>query len=300
MRWTALLVAGLLLASGCLGAENAGQEPAERAPGAGDAVDPGDGPGAPPWPSLEEALLRPGDKLFPADVDPEGGTIVTCTVNFVFTSPGNATLYIGAASHCVDGMRLGDELRLSGDVRGLLAYCSWGTMDESEICTEKVSAGIATTDEAGIANDLALFRIHPEDRDHVHPALRTWGGPTNLAGDVDAGMIALTYGNSVMRDGGRDDVHAGDDREGVVTEKGAWKTRVLFPAPTLAGDSGSPVITGDGSALGIVTTAQGTTTGVLNLEPALAYLHEHTDLTVELATWPQLQDPALDPLGLVG
>lgn len=133
------------------------------------------------WPPIEQALLRPGDKLFPYDIGTDDGlTVQTCTVNFVFVSEDNSSVYVGTAAHCLTGFAVGDEILLSGKVLATVAYCSWGTIDESNECTDKATGGVLTDPDAeGFANDFALLRIADDQKTEVHPALRHWGGPTD-------------------------------------------------------------------------------------------------------------------------
>lgn len=279
--------------AGCAGGADEFEAAADPDPTreAVDVQDPG-------WPALNEARLRPGDKLFPEDIgiDGNGPFIRGCTVNFVFGNSANDTLYLGTASHCVTGMELGAAMALSGGVKGVLAYCSWGTVDNATTCTDKTGAGGASTGQEGFENDFALIAVDPEHRALVHPALRTWGGPTGVAQEVVVDAQVLTYGNSFGRDAGRSDTDAGDAREGYVTAARDWTTTVILGGPSLPGDSGSPVLLANGTALGVVQTLGAGTNGVVNLAPALAYLHEHTELEVRLMTWALLAGPTLPPL----
>ena len=272
--------------------------PGEAAPGADStAAEPAGAPADPAWPDLEDAALRPGDKLLPQDVElaPPAFSLRSCTVNFVFASPDNRSLYVGTASHCVSGMKVGDPLRVSGVADAVLAYCSWGAMEGSATCADKIGDDKVTLDRA-FPNDFALFRIDDADRAKVHPAVRHWGGPTGLAGPPAARASVLTYGNSAARDAGQRGVEAQDAREGYVTGSDAWWTDVVLLGPSVPGDSGSPVLLADGRALGVVKTLDYGTNGVMNLDAALAFLHGATGLRVELRTWPLLAPPALPRL----
>lgn len=254
------------------------------------------------WPPLEEAWLRPGDKLFPEDLSVDDGvTVQTCTVNFVFLSEDNTSLFVGTAAHCLTAYSVGDPLLVSGKVKAEVAYCSWGTIDETDRCTDKATGGLLTNpDEEGFANDFALLQVAPEHERHVHPALRHWGGPMGISSNVQVGDRAMTYGNSMVRDAGTDsDVH--DAREGYVRQTEEWSTTVLFLTGPLPGDSGSPVIHEDGSALGIVQTHGAEGAGLVDLEKALDFHNDHKEVPVRLAQWELLTPASIpDPLETMG
>lgn len=232
------------------------------------------------WPAPADARIRPGVKI--ADG--------TCTANFVFSSPDNATLYIGTASHCVGGMSTGDRVTIAGEGAGTLVYCSWQIEMEADACPED------STTESDPDNDFALVEIHDSRRGTVHPAVLGFGGPTDLAvsGQVSTGDRVLTYGNTPLRD----PASAHDPREGVVTTSGDWTTTAYFATPSVFGDSGSPVLTADGQALGVLVTIviapQPAANGIVNLDAAVAYMEDNTDLDVELKTW-DLIDAGLSP-----
>ncbi|HET6406212.1 MAG TPA: trypsin-like peptidase domain-containing protein [Candidatus Thermoplasmatota archaeon] len=230
------------------------------------------------WPSVGDALIRPGVQV----VSPTG----QCTSNFVFASPDNATLYLGLAAHCVEGLELGTEVDIGKAAKGRLAYSSWATM-----------ADIGEKDEAVLdVNDFALIEIDPSARKLVHPSVRHFGGPTALAdsGSVARGDKVLTYGNSGLRQ----QIDPASWHEGYVVETRDRSTTVYTVTPGVPGDSGSAVLTGDGRALGILVTLTILPTtgsnGVTHLDRALDYAREHAGLDARLATWP-LEDPGLLP-----
>lgn len=255
----------------------------------GDGSD--DGTYAPGWPSRSEAAIRPGVKVH-VDV---GDETYQCTAAFVFSSPDNRTLYLSLASHCVSGRSIGDPVEVPGlGVVGEIAYCSWGTIEGTDDCPEGdgPNGGLISH-----ANDLALVEIDAKHRDEVHPAMLGFGGPTGMAdsGSISAGDKVLTYGNSGLRDG-FDTVpdpagSALDPREGVVYRSDGMTTVAYFAPPSVSGDSGSPVLTGDGAALGVLSsshTVPPQANGIVNLDRAVGYMMENTDLVVELKTWRQI------------
>lgn len=245
---------------------------------AGDVA--GEGPADPGWPPVDEAAVRPGSKIV-------GGS---CTASFVFSTPDNRSLYVGTNSHCVDNRTIGETVEIAnGRARGALAYCAWGAMDGTDTCTDREDlrsdpTSLDPSREPGdLKHDFALVRIEPAFRDEVHPAMREFGGPTGLAGPPSVGDPVLTYGNSGARD-------ASDElkpREGFVREADAWWTRAHFVVPPVPGDSGSPVTTGDGRALGTISALElETSAGIVNFEKALPFAERHMGVDLELKTWP--------------
>ena len=230
------------------------------------------------WPSADAATIRPGIQVTSATGQ--------CTSNFVFTSVDNATLYLGLAAHCVEGLDIGTEVDIGGVATGTLAYSSWNTM--------------AAVDEKDAIvldrNDFALILIPAEARSQVHPSMRHFGGPTALADSsgVATGDKILTYGNSGLRQ----EIEPASWHEGYVLETSDWTTYVYTALPGVPGDSGSGALTADGAALGIVVTLTILPTagsnGITHLDKALDYAREHAGLDVRLATW-QLEDPGLLP-----
>lgn len=271
-----LLVAAL---AGC--ATPAADTPRNDGEGAGWAAPRDDGsPTAfAAWPSADDATIRPG-----VQVTSETGQ---CTSNFVFTSPDNATLYLGLAAHCVEGLNIGAEVDIGGGVAtGTLAYSSWQTM-----------ADVDEKDELTLdRNDFALILIPAEHRAQVHPGMRHFGGPTALADSsaVSTGDKILTYGNSGLRQ----EIEPTSWHEGYVLEADEWTTYVYTALPGVPGDSGSGALTADGQALGIVVTLTILPTagsnGITHLDKALDYAREHAGLDVRLATW-ELEDGGILP-----
>lgn len=245
-----------------------------QAEGSGDVVDPG-------WPEPDQADVRPGVKI------DEG----TCTADFVFATPDNASLLVGTASHCVVGAQLGDPINVgSFAVEGTLAYCSWGAQENLVTCPRK-----AFREDPGDEDDLALVQIPEERRDEVHPATLVWGGPTHLAEPPEPATRLVTYSNSGNRDAYRD-VNAADARPGLVVERRQASTVTAFPA-TVKGDSGGPVLARGGGAVGVFSSLDHGSGGyptsavVSNLAPSLTALEERTGRTAELATWPLFDPP---------
>lgn len=246
-----------------------------------DRVDPG-------WPAHEDATLRPGDN------DGTG-----CTVNFLFATPDNATLYAGSAAHCWTHDQIGDPVRPEWNgigwttVNATLAYCSWGAQEGLLTCPMKRFG-----EDEGYRDDFALLRIADRDRAKVHPATLVWGGPTGLASPPEPGNEVRTYGNTQLRDPLLH-VNSGDSRSGLVIESNSTTTYARFANPVIRGDSGGPVLTPDGGAVGVNSFRAITHDafpgragiGVANLPHALAQFEENTGRSLELVPW-----PTFDPL----
>ncbi len=252
----------------------------------------------PGWPSIEDSTIRPGVN------------VGSCTGNFIFRSPDNATLYIGTAAHCVDDLHLGDPYTINPGpstgpsvnditpVEGRVAYCSWGALHGLLTCPRIGEAG----NLPGRWNDFALIEIPDEQRDAVHPAMLVWGGPTHIGEPPAPGTQLLTYGNSDSRDQGQD-INVGDSRTGVVFDSTPEYTAAYFLPHGIPGDSGSPVITADGATVGAFKSLNAQFTneargwnGVTNLDHALAMLENTTGHSIELATWPLFDTPRSEPL----
>jgi hypothetical protein len=239
------------------------------------------------WAALGVATIRPG-----VQVVADGSQ---CTSNFLFTSPDNATVYLGFAAHCVtrndpnnadDGcdpssepLPLGTRLEIEGaDHPATLAYTSWGTMQ---------GRGGASSAECAY-NDFALAELDPRDAAKANPAMLFFGGPTALADPGDVGTLdkILTYGDSGLRAG----LSALSPHEGyVISSPGSngWTTQVYTVPQGIPGDSGSGVLLGaDGSALGVLVTISlvGGSNGVTTLANAMAYAAEKGETPVVLAT----------------
>lgn len=282
-----LALVGALAVAGCIGAGSGdldanaddGDDGTRSSPDdARDRQDPeppeapGDDEYAPGWPSASQAAIRPGATI--ADG--------SCTSNFLFRSPDNRTLYLGTAAHCLPDAEVGAEVTVADRFQGRLAYSSWKAQ-------ERVEGEVVNDD-----NDFALVALPNAARDEIHPAVRGVGGPTGLAEDVAAGDRVLAHGNSSLRPGLADPVRP---REGYVTDRGPWLTSMYLAGPGVPGDSGSPVLAADGTALGLVVHLEilpsAGSNNAANLPAVLDYANEHGQGTYELVTWEALQEPML-------
>lgn len=222
----------------------------------------GSGPTPDGWPPKGEAAVRPGVRI--------AGRV--CTANVVLSNPANTTFYVATAAHCVHGRPVGDDVAIAGGrASGTLVYDAWETLEG--VPGHRVACG----DRA--EQDLALVRVDEADEDEVHPATLGFGGPTYLRDRAASGEELYTYGNSSYRG----DQHWSKPTVGVSVGNGRCRTEAILPTRGY-GDSGSPVLGHDGAALGIYVTAPG---GFVNLGQAVDFAEAHTDLELELKTWPR-------------
>jgi hypothetical protein len=279
------------LLAGCINADDGpDQATGEEAPDAQTELRPIE------WPELDDAVLRPG-----VQINTEGRG--WCTTNFVFTDAEN-NIYLGTAGHCV-GDSVGANVTLQqdpdfhtgevGPVIGQVWYSAWAYENvTTESCFVVLSCGAG---DGNGDNDFALIKINEEYRNLTHPAVLTYGGPTELAplDDLEEGQKVLTHGNSPLRPGPT----PLDAREGYITQvNDPWTVTACIITSGVPGDSGSNALLGDGRALGIVVTLGaaapcGTVNGITILETALEYAREK-GYEVELATW-ELIDGGLLP-----
>lgn len=275
-----------------------------HAGGSSKADRPSQAPVDPGWPPIEDAVVRPGVKLYDRLTDQlsltstpgEDVHYFQCTANFVFSGPDNRTLFVGAASHCVASARLGETIPIAnGRANATVVYCSWGAQTDLEDCPSEPG-----THEG---DDFALLEIPADERGKVHPAMLDAGGPTGLADPLSTGDPVQAYGNSDLRDARQpsapDELKAMD---WVVRNRSTWYTYAEMDPPALPGDSGGPVVGPDGGAVGLIRDLRGPSTthgrehvanvGITNLPAALGAMEERTGLVVELKTWPTLDGTA--------
>jgi hypothetical protein len=214
---------------------------------------------APTWAPADSAEIHPGTMMYTNGAQ--------CTANFVYTDGAGST-YVGYAAHCAgqgaatdtDGcdtqsLPLGTKVTFNegGSLvsegtqvgTGTLAYSSWLTMQKN-----------GETDPNTCAyNDLALVKVAAADVGKVNPSVPFWGGPTGIDTDgTVTGDRVYTYGNSSLRAGieplkPHTGASVGDD-----AADGGWSHPVYTVTPGIPGDSGSGFLSGDGKALGVLST----------------------------------------------
>jgi len=237
------------------------------------------------WAPAGSAALHPGVMAYTDGAQ--------CTANFVYTD-GAGNVYIGYAAHCAgtgsntdtDGCQT-DSLPLGTPVKfteggslvsdgqtvgtGTLAYSSWLAMHQA-----------GTTDPDTCAyNDLALVKVDPAYKDSVNPSVPYWGGPVGLdTNGTQAGETVYSYGNSSLRAGisqlsPKQGASLGDDGNG-------WSHTVYTATPGIPGDSGSGFLSGDGTALGVLSTVAiaplAGSNGVGDLSKELAFAQSHSGI----------------------
>lgn len=178
--------------------------------------------------------IRPGVALI------AGGEL--CTANFVFQTTGNAfdpaqQLYIGTAQHCVHYVGEPVRARVKKPVTGEQTEIALGSV-------EVIGVG-------GMSDDFALVRIDPAWNSWVSPSLAYWGGPTAADTAASVGTPVVCIGHPLTQP----DL----PRTGVVVKR--TPDYVTWSCPDVSGDSGGPVTTLDGLALGEVSTL---TSGITN------------------------------------
>lgn len=161
-----------------------------------------------------------------------------CTMNFIFNATGRLSdggpFYIGTAKHCVG--RVGRPVELSLVLDGTSPVA----MRVGEV--SHVTKGATLPDR-----DFALVRIDPALEHLISPSMAVVGGPTSVMSDaIDAPIVMVGHGAGIGTGGrarlGRLVCRCPDDAEH------GWGAVM----PVIAGDSGSPVRTLDGAAVGNV------------------------------------------------
>lgn len=233
-----------------------------------------------------------------------------CTSNFLFAL-NDETVYLGVAAHCFSldtnagidpcetaNLAIGfDQVIVENASQPAeLAYSSWSAMQQ---------AGEQPGSNACQFNDFALVKLHPDDIANIHPAVFSVGGPISLfSGVASVGDPVLIYGRS----------SATLDADPLVVRQGeivdvlgnGWSYDLLLDGLVAPGDSGGPVLTGDGRALAVINTfglVFGTGNllsppvrgGAVNLDMALQYAKDNGFIQpgVSLLTWADFTRPLL-------
>lgn len=246
----------------------------------------------PPWPELSQATVRPG-------VSVKVGASY-CTSNFLFRSLDNGTLYLGLAAHCVQNAPSSfraEVYNIDGghEFNGEVVYSSWSAIGFNP---EDPAAG----DDVH-PHDFALIELPRDERSKVHPALMHYGGPVAMAQweEVSTGDWLLAYGNSPSRPGDTFSAQEGylvDTLESTHAGETGYSVLAHMAAPPIPGDSGSGLMTAQGEALGVLSSITvGTPYGVwweyASLPHALAYVNDHNEWDLALATWDELDSGLL-------
>ncbi len=224
-----------------------------------------------------------------------------CTTNFLFTYQYER-YFLGSAAHCVDesgdgtangcanvSMPIGSEEWLEGDFQAILAYSAWESMNRVDEQDENNCRG----------NDFALLEI-PEEWHHlVHPKAHGIVGHVkglgdcrnmqDLAHDPQHGYTLHAYGRSSLRSGAHilsEPDREVDDKRGIFMADtyGGNSCRVYLLTQGIPGDSGGPLATVHGYALGAASTISlaGGSNNYVNIAAALELMHEYEGWSVSI------------------
>lgn len=155
----------------------------------------------------------------------------TCTAGFVHSGP-DGTRYLSTAGHC-----FGDQVECRYDA-ARVRIDGVGVFGSKAFCVRD-----------GLGSDLALIRIDADKHHLVDPAMKTWGGPSAADGPIQG--LARHYGHGIVYDS-HEVTRA---RSGHTFERDDATFRMTGLVTN--GDSGSPVRSDDGHAIGIITHANG-------------------------------------------
>lgn len=175
-----------------------------------------------------------------------------CTMNFIFNGSGSLATggpyYIGTAKHCVQTQTGTDQFDAGENVIGKhvilsLSSKSGGVPRMVDIGT----VAFATEGAASLGNDYALVRIKPSLESIISPSIAVIGGPTSVYSASGSDLILMSGHGLGLGSGG-------NGRPGQLSAFNRY-----FPAgygmilPISFGDSGAPVRTIGGAAVGNVT-----------------------------------------------
>ncbi|RYE75143.1 MAG: hypothetical protein EOO74_10485, partial [Myxococcales bacterium] len=157
---------------------------------------------------------------------------------------------------------------------GTLAYSSWITMNR-----------LGTTDANTCDyNDFALVKVDAKDLGKVNPSVPFWGGPTGIDTDgTKAGDRVYSYGNSSLRGGiellsPKTGISLGDN-----AADGGWSHPLYTLTPGVPGDSGSAFVSGDGKAVGTLSTLGllplPASNNIGDLSRELAFAQQHSGIS---------------------
>ena len=196
----------------------------------------------PPEAAVSSAVfagLRPGTWM----IDPNW-----CTLNFIFSTDGtmNGKLFIGTAKHCVQRQTSTGEFdpNDSGMNRHVIAAFS---TKPSELPRLFDIGAVADVSSGGLGNDYALIAIQTSLIQFVSPSMAWVGGPTKpRSGAVQDQAFLVGHGTG-LGTGGTFRI----GRISSFSSSAHWGFGMLSAATP--GDSGSPVRTLDGAAVGDAT-----------------------------------------------
>lgn len=189
-------------------------------------------------PSAEASALvfqgiRPGSWMYAPSL---------CTMNFLFNATGSfedgGPFYLGTAKHCVG----------AGDPRGRVVTLAVALGASTPVMLQIGAVSHATKGATDPERDYALVQIKPELEQYLSPSMAIVGGPTSVWDGTASGPVAMVGHGAGIGTGGT-------ARLGTLAcvcpddEYGFGITTAI-----LAGDSGSPVRTLSGAAIGSLST----------------------------------------------
>lgn len=267
------------------------------------------------WAPVGEALIYPGVQV----MSYHGG----CTVNFVFTNLQGTRAFVGTAAHCASppgGFTCAELTAPESDEQRLaffgpdLAWKDPSYAAGSYVYNSNLAMYGAETDEnACYENDFAVIEVDPRI---TNPSLEVWGGPVAPSTDhVGAGAKLYTVGGTIYRNTPSTVpvpvLELTRAREGYTTPTvggvdPAWGVFAQFAGQCLGGDSGSPVLDGQGHPVGIVegsVQVVGANCRITYLNRVLDYANSHrgcswclpNDVTLVLAAGTETFTPGVLP-----
>lgn len=259
-RWTALATTALLLTMA--GSSSASLETAAPR---GEALRPG-----PSWYSAAFHTKVTASAQNGTPLPPEAGITAIafagirpgtwmvwpnwCTLNFVYTVPDSGDYYIGTAKHCVvtqspidpstgslGGSSSGENV-IGKSVTAVISRQPGASPVAIEIGTVAYASP-----HMAIGADFALIKIRPELIGLVSPSVARTGGPTSVY--VDSSYVpAVISGHGLVAGTG------GTARPGVLSSYNrSMPTAFGSVIAATPGDSGAPVVTLSGAAVGSAT-----------------------------------------------
>lgn len=212
-----------------------------------------------------------------------------CTLNFIFKGTKRnevgERLYVGAAAHCIK--KKGKRVRMPGGEE-------FGTVVFGESAFLNRFGEVQALDFTLIEIDKAKYRW-------VDPAVRFWGGPTGIRTNYDPPVVTLHYGQGM----GFSQTEFSRPRVGIIeyvkSERywGEFRGWYVAAHPIGPGDSGSPLLSADGEAVGTLNLLAAADKGVVS-GPTLPLIIEALrlagfDLDLVTAPYPGVGDPAKAP-----
>ena len=211
------------------------------------------------WGNASTAPIHPGVRVSMAGV--------TCVAGFVLTDGRRA--FVGIPAGCSGAGQVDNSKCDAGQVPyglkvtvagarypGRLVYSS---VTEMELRSEKRTNVCAN-------NSLSLVRLDRRDVKRTNPSIPGLGGPEGVSHAQPAAPDQLMVY-----------LGAPTTAQAISSGAGGWSHTLMVDGPVSAASAGAAVLTGDGKALGMVTTTPDGGNGQItatNLQRELQYLHK--------------------------